>query len=225
MQLRDYVIRDMMSCCAVDEYYTSKWCATCPGAWRAACGKTTQQCCEDCGLATNRDVNAATNILNALRSLFNTGQRPEDLRRNKPAGEEAADDSEDSEDDDSSDDSDSQGKREVNAQVHLVAPTLPLSVLQMWTIGTTALQLVVMAVQHHSVTPLQLSLLRVAGTCDGKAKSGRGTMRMGSVGCVAVPSGYCALHRHRCGIQRGIKPRYTGSAATSAQQGGNFTAA
>jgi hypothetical protein len=139
MQLCDYVIRAMMSCCAVDEYYTSKWCGTCPGAWRAACGKTTQQCCEGCDLATNRDVNAVTNILNAsLRSLFNTGQRPEDLRRpepNKP-GEDAADDtgsedadedSEDSEDDDdSSDDSDSQGKREV----HLVAPTLPLSMLR-----------------------------------------------------------------------------------------------
>jgi hypothetical protein len=116
----------MMSCCAVEEYYTRKRCATCPGAWRAACGKTTQQCCEGCGLATNRDVNAATNILNALRSLLNTGQRREDLRHpapNKP-GEDAADDSED--DDDSGDDSDSQGKREVNAQVHLVAPTLPL---------------------------------------------------------------------------------------------------
>jgi hypothetical protein len=109
-------------------------------------------------------VNAATNTLNALRSLFNTGQRPEDLQRpapNKP-GEDAADDSDDADedsedskhDDDSSDDSDSQGKREVNAQVHLIAPKLPLSALQMWTIGMTALQLVVMEVPHHSATPL-----------------------------------------------------------------------
>jgi hypothetical protein len=118
-----------------------------------ACGKTTQQCCEGCGLATNRDVNAATNTLNVLQSLFNTGQQPPDLRDAADDSDDADEDSEDSEDDDdSSDDSDCQGsKRE--------APTLPLTVLQMWTIEMTALQLVVMAVQHHSVTPLQLSLV------------------------------------------------------------------
>jgi hypothetical protein len=146
------------------------------------------------------------NILNALRSLLNTGQRPEDLWRpesNKP-GEDTADDSEDA-------DVNSEMTMtavmivivrvsERSTQRRLVAPTLPLSVLQMWTIGMTALQLVMMAVPHHSVTPLQLSLLRVAGTCDVKAKSDHKTVRMGSVGCVAVPSGHCALHRHRCGI-------------------------
>jgi transposase len=67
------------------------------------------QCCENCGLVNNRDVNAATNILLALQSLATTGERHVDLQRpNNEDSEDKGD--EDDASDYSSDDSDSDGK-------------------------------------------------------------------------------------------------------------------
>jgi hypothetical protein len=68
------------------------------------------QCCEHCGLANNRDVNAATNILLALQSLVTTCERHVDLQR--PNYEDSEDKDEDDGDasDYSSDDSDSNGQ-------------------------------------------------------------------------------------------------------------------
>jgi hypothetical protein len=142
MQLCDYVIRDMMSCSRRVLHQQT----VCDVSWRVTCSvrETTQKCCEGCGLATNRDVNAATNILNALRSLGNGGRtcgtpRPTSQGKMQPMTAMTL----------------TRTARtarttmtvvmivkvrvsERSTQVRLVAPTLPLSVLQMWTIGMTA---------------------------------------------------------------------------------------
>jgi hypothetical protein len=74
----------MLACpaCAVDEYNTSQVCHHCDN-YLAKCAKTTEQSCVQCGLQWVRDVNSAQNILNVLRALMGTGERPEKFR--KPA--------------------------------------------------------------------------------------------------------------------------------------------
>lgn len=57
---------------------TSQWCA-CEKGWRAACGITTEQCCEACGLARIRDVSSAENIGNIVKNLLQNGCRPQQL--------------------------------------------------------------------------------------------------------------------------------------------------
>ena len=57
---------------------TSQWCA-CEKGWRAACGTTTEQCCEACGLTRIRDVSSAENIGNIVKNLLQNGCRPQQL--------------------------------------------------------------------------------------------------------------------------------------------------
>ena len=64
---------------SVDEYMTSQRCVC--GGLRATCWKSTEQCCNQCGLARLRDLNSATWMHDIAVSLLTSGIRPDAVQQ------------------------------------------------------------------------------------------------------------------------------------------------